>query len=137
MSRENLEVVRRFYEAFNRGDFGRAAQYLHPAGEVYPAVVGFDPGIGSNSRFRGPEELRQYFEDFGETFEAVTVEPEETIEASRGRVLAVERWHVRGREGVEVETKIIDVYAFRDGLIVRVDGFLDRAEALEAVGLRE
>jgi hypothetical protein len=44
---------------------------------------------------------------------------------------------VRGRDGIEIDTELTDVYAFRDSLIVRVDGFRDKAKALEAVGLSE
>jgi ketosteroid isomerase-like protein len=138
VSRENVEIIRRLYEAFNRRDFARAAHYLHPEGEVYPGVVGLDPpGGGSGSRLRGREELRRFFQDLGDTWTTVTVEQKEVIEAPDGRILVVESWRVRGRDGVEVDTRIIDVYELRDGLIVRVDGFRDRAEALEAVGLRE
>jgi ketosteroid isomerase-like protein len=138
MSRENVEVIRLVYEALNRRDFAAAAQYLHPEGDVYPGVVGLDPpGGGSGSRLRGREQLRRFFQDLGDTWEAVTVEFEEMVEAPDGRVLAVEHWRTRGRDGIEIDTRIIDVYAVQDGLIVRVDGFLDKAEALEAVGLWE
>jgi ketosteroid isomerase-like protein len=138
MSQENVKIVRSLYEAFNQHDYATAAEYLHPEAEVYPGVVGLDPaGPGSSTRLSGREEVQQFFEDLGATFERLTVEFEEMIEATGGRVLAVERWRVRGRDSIEVVTTIIDVYAVRDGLIVRVDGFLDRSEALEAVGLSE
>ena len=52
-------------------------------------------------------------------------------------MLAIERWHARGRQGIAFDFEITDVYEFRDGLIVRVKGFRDRADALEAVGLSE
>jgi ketosteroid isomerase-like protein len=138
MSRDNVEVVRRVYDAFNRGDFASAAGHLHPDGEIYPGVVGLDPpGGGSATRLHGRVELRRFFEDLGATWESVSVTLGEVIEAPDGRVLAVESWLIRGRDGIEVDTRIIDVYAFRDGLITRVDGYLDRREALEAVGLSE
>ena len=130
--------MRSVYEAFNRRDFGAAAEHLHPEGEVYPGVVGLDPaGPGSSRRLCGRDELRLFFEDLGATWETVAVEFEEVVEATDGRVLVVERWRLGGRDGIEVVTTIIDVYTVRDGLIVRVDGFLDRAEALEAVALRD
>jgi ketosteroid isomerase-like protein len=138
MSRENVEVVRRVYEAFNRRDFARAAHYLHPDGDIYPGVVGLDPpGGGSGNHLHGREQLQRFFQDLGDSWDAVTVEFEELVVAPDGRVLAVEHWRMRGRDGIEVDTRIIDVYAVRDGLIVRVDGFLDRTDALEAVGLSE
>jgi ketosteroid isomerase-like protein len=48
--------------------------------------------------------------------------------------------HHRGRgqgSGVEVDTRFYEVYMLRDGKVVRVDEFSERAEALEAAGLRE
>jgi hypothetical protein len=39
--------------------------------------------------------------------------------------------------GVETEIQLTEVYAFRDGLVVSVDGFREKAEALEAAGLSE
>jgi ketosteroid isomerase-like protein len=67
----------------------------------------------------------------------MTVELEEVIETQDGRVLAVERWRGRGRDGIEVDARCTDVYSFRDGLIFRGEGFRVKAEALEAVGLSE
>jgi ketosteroid isomerase-like protein len=137
MSQENVEIIRRHYEAFNRRDLDTVAQYHHPEIEVYPGAVGPDTDTGSHGRFCGRAEVRQFFEAILNTWETVTVELEEVIEGAGGRVLGVEQWHTHGREGIEVGTKIFDLYTFRDGLIVRGDGFLDRAEALEAAGLKE
>ena len=67
----------------------------------------------------------------------ITVEHEELIDRPGDRVLAVERWVFRGRDGIELELELPNLYTFRDGLIVRIDGFTDKAEALEAAGLRE
>jgi ketosteroid isomerase-like protein len=44
----------------------------------------------------------------------------------------------RGRgSGIEVEAHYYAVYTLGGGVIVRMDEYADRAEALEAVGLRE
>ena len=40
-------------------------------------------------------------------------------------------------EGMETEIVITQLYTFRDGLILRIDGFPSRDEALEAAGLAE
>jgi len=37
----------------------------------------------------------------------------------------------------EIERELPTLYTFRDGLIVRIDGFTEKAEALEAAGLSE
>jgi ketosteroid isomerase-like protein len=128
---EEVESLRAVYDAFNRRDFEDLVQHMHPEVEAYPGVVGFDV----KRRYHGRAGIREFFETILETFDEYTVEPEEIVEVSDERVLAVEHWRVRGRGGVEVDTQIIDLWKFRDGLIVRVDGFRDKAEALEAAGL--
>jgi hypothetical protein len=44
-------------------------------------------------------------------------------------------WRFSGREGIESESELPTLFTFRDGLIVRIDGFTDKAEALRAAGL--
>jgi hypothetical protein len=43
----------------------------------------------------------------------------------------------RGRAASRSTHPVVDVYTFRDGLVVRIDGFRDKKEALEAAGLSE
>ena len=138
MSQENVEVVRSLFEAVNRRDYASAVEFVHPEAEICPGIAGLDTaGPGSGTRLCGRDEVRQYFEDGANTWETITVEFEEVTETPDGRVLAVERWRVRGRDGIEVDANCTDVYSFRDGLIVRSDGFRDKADALEAAGLSE
>jgi len=45
---------------------------------------------------------------------------------------------VLSREGgIEIERELPTLYTVRDGLTVRIDGFIDRADAFEAAGLQE
>ena len=66
---------------------------------------------------------------------ATRVEPKERIEISNGRILAIDLWHFHGRDGIEVEEELPTIFTFRNGLIVRIDGFTDRTQALEAARL--
>jgi ketosteroid isomerase-like protein len=132
MSQENVEILRRLHEALNRGDLDNAVQYLHPEVELRPGIVAPD----QSSLYRGRDGVQQFFETVYEAFEEQRTDIGEIIEVG-DRVLAVEDWRVRGRDGIELQFEVIDLYTFRDGLIVRADGFVDRSEALEAAGLRE
>ena len=127
-----MEIVRRLHEALNRGDLDDAVQYMHPEVELRPGIVAPD----QRSLYRGRDGVKRFFETIYDAFEEVRAEIEETIDAGE-QVFAVERWRVRGRDGIELDFEVIDVYTFRDGLMVRAEGFLDRAEALEAAGLSE
>jgi ketosteroid isomerase-like protein len=131
----HVKAVRRGWEAFNRRDFDGAVQYLHPDGEAFPAAGLRDPrGVGNAGRLRGREEVRRYLEKVGNAWQRVTVEPREVTLSPAGRLLVVEDWRIHDRDGIQLETMTITVYAFRDGLVARLDGFLDRATALEALG---
>ena len=131
---EHLEAVRRGWRAFNHRDFAGAVQYLHPDGQAFPVARLRQPREGGNAGLlRGREQVRQFLETVSNAWERVTVQLGEVIVAPDGRLLAVEGWHVQGRDGIEVETMVVTVYAFRDGLVARLDSFLDRAKALEAL----
>lgn len=130
----HVEAVRRGWQAFNHRDFAGAVQYLHPDGQAFPVARLRQPrGGGSAGVLRGREQVRQFLEMLSDAWERVTVQLEEVVVAPDGRLLAVEGWHVHGRDGIEVETMVVTVYAFRDGLVARLDSFLDRAKALEAL----
>ncbi len=149
MSQENVEIIGSFYEAINRLDLDDALQYLHPEGEIHPALGGvMDIGRRYHGRDGQTRLLRTITEGLegvetsiggGETFlaGAIRVEPQEMVEVGGDRILRVERWRIGAAQGIETEVELTHLYAFRDGLIARVDGFRDRAEALEAAGLRE
>jgi ketosteroid isomerase-like protein len=133
MSQENVEIIQRLYEAFSRRDFDDAVQYLHRHFEISPAISGPD----WLDQYRGHDGAKEFWEAITEVWEMATVEFKEAIEAPENRIVAVERWRTVGRDGIEIDFQLTEVYAFRDGLIVRIDGFLDKAEALEAAGVSE
>ncbi len=122
----HVEMLRRGWAAFNIRDFAGAVEYLHPDGAAYPAAA--------RRSLRGRAEVRRFLERISDAWQRATVELREVIVAPDGRLLAVEGWHLQGRDGIEIETMVITVYAFRDGLVGRLDGFLDRARALETIG---
>jgi ketosteroid isomerase-like protein len=133
MSQENVEILIAFNEAFNDRDFDDAVRYLDRAVEIYPGVPAPDHG----SKLRGHEGWKEFIRVAIEAWEAATAEPLQRIETEDGRILSIDLWRLRGREGIEIKRELPTLYTFRDGLIVRIDGFTEKAEALEAAGLRE
>jgi ketosteroid isomerase-like protein len=133
MSQEQLDSLRRLAAAFGRRDFDRAVLGFAEDVELRPAVEGID----IDTLVRGRVELRGFWEQISEAWETITFELTKVREAPRERVVAFERWHVSGRDGLELDFELITVYTFRGALIVRIDGFRDKAEALEAAGLAE
>jgi ketosteroid isomerase-like protein len=128
----NADVVRRAIEAFNRRDLVAAARENDPDIEVdWSRSSGVEAGI-----YRGREAVSRFWNTFFEVFDRVVVTPEELIEHDDD-VILVDRSHMRGREGIEVEARNAHVVTLRDGRIVRWVMYRSRADALKAVRLEE
>jgi ketosteroid isomerase-like protein len=133
MSQENVENLSAMYEAFNRRDFDDALQYMDPELEFNPGVIAPD----QDEQFLGHRGWRKFIRIAIEAWETVSVETKERIDTEDGRILCVDLWRFGGRQGIEIERELPTLYTFRDGLLVRIDGFIHKAEALAAAGLRK
>jgi ketosteroid isomerase-like protein len=136
MSKENVEVVRRGFDAFNRG--GREAQAS--AAMLAPDVV-WEVAVGISDFdgvYRGREAVRRFWRTFMAEFEDLHIEVEELVDCGE-RVFSTARAVGRGRHSgaVGVGLMVFAVFTVRDGLIVRYQLYADRDKALEAAGLRE
>lgn len=129
MSRDNVEILQRFYEV----DLGSddLLQYMDSDVELYPGIRAPDQG----TRYVGHEGWKQFIGEATEAWELVDIEPEERLETPDNRILAIDRWLFRGRDGIEIERQLPTLFTFKNGLIARIDGFTDLAEAREAAGL--
>jgi ketosteroid isomerase-like protein len=134
MSQENVEIVRRVYEAFNREGLDAAFEHLHPDFE-YDLSAAIGPYAGMYS---GRETVRKMLEDLFSAWEYMHVEPEDFIDVGDDRVLVPTRGRGRGKgSGIEIEGRPSAIWTVRDGQLIRGAVFNDRAEALEAAGLSE
>jgi uncharacterized protein len=126
MSQENVEVVRRTFEAYNRGDFAEAVA------ELAPDVVW---EIGQELPALGPAAIKSMWERWEDPWDELETVPEEYIDAGDQVVVTV-RYSGRGRgSGIELDDLLFDVYDLREGKIVRKREFKTRAEALAAAGV--
>lgn len=132
MAEENLEIVRRFVEAFNNGDNRACVEALHPEIEWNPP-----PTLPDAETRRGKAAVIAAWIDWMTDLEYHRVEVEEALESPTGRVVVTFRQSVRGRSsGIEVESqRYLGVYDVEDGLVRRFTGYVDRAEALADAGL--
>jgi ketosteroid isomerase-like protein len=132
MSQENVEVVRRFYEAFNLGEYSRGPEFFAPDVELDLSRNVFNPV--TDRGYEGVERLLAMVNDVWDDFR---FEPEELIDAG-GRVVAVVRLSGKGKgSGVPVDQTDSHVWTLGDGKCTRLAVYQDRAEALEAAGLSE
>ncbi len=125
-----IDVVRRGYEAFNRGDFDAAVERVHPEIEFFPA--------GDQAPLRGVDALRAWMEP--DAFESQQLQPRE-FRVQGNNVLVRSYARARGAgSGIEMDLEFWVLWTFDDdGIFTRVENFLPHqdAKALEAAGLSE
>ena len=132
MSEENVEIVGRAIEAWNRRDLAAALALWSADAELdWSRADGPFRGV-----YRGHQELEAFWKEFWSTFEVVEIELSDFRQ--RGPyVVASNTAYMRGRDGVEVTAKSTFVFTVENGLQTRLRMFQERAEALEAAGLSE
>ena len=130
MEEENVEKLRRAYEAFNRGDFDAAIEITRPDFEFVR--------VGGQGSVRGAAAFRAWMEP--DAFEDLRLEPLE-FRAHGSKVLVHARSLARGAgSGIELDLTNWAVWTFdEDGLATRVEGFLDHQKdrALRAADLSD
>jgi ketosteroid isomerase-like protein len=143
VSRENVDLVQRlqpdpevdFAQVFRDDDMWAASVEL---GAFYhPDVESVRPGLPDGTIYIGLDGLRDMWLEWLAPWTTYRVEAEDVIDLG-DRVLLLA--HVFGRLGesqAEVENTVASVYTVRDGKIARAELYLDRTEALKAVGLEE
>jgi ketosteroid isomerase-like protein len=139
MSREDVEVVRRFYDTYAgrhdryREDPSVLWQVLAPDIEWYPLTGALVEG----TPYRGHEGVDAYFNDLAEAWEDSYVAADRFIDAG-DLVLVLGRIHAIGRgSGVEIETSAAWIWRVREGQAVYMRVYLDKQAAFEAAGLSE
>ena len=135
MSQENVELVRRVYEAFTRRDVAALADYSHEDLEWVSVLAAVD---GEAAVFRGRETWVNYFAVMDETWDGWQVAELQLRDAGDDRVAAIFHWHGTGRQsGALIHQEVGITYRIRAGKVWRIRSYSDPSEALEAVGLRE
>ncbi len=133
MSQENVEIIRRTFEAFSRGDLEGMLAHIAPDNEFYPSGRFMD----TQPVYRGHEGWIEFWNDFQAAWEWITISTER-IEDLGDCVLVLGTFHGKGREsGVEASTKAAWVVTMKDGQIALNRSFPGWDDALEAVGLSE
>jgi ketosteroid isomerase-like protein len=135
MSQENVEVIRRLLEAFNRQDASAVADLWAPDGEWRPAYIG--GGLLEGAVFRGPEGAVEFVELQSETWESVLAEPGEMRDLGENVLVEVHLSAVGRGSGVPVERVTWNVYELLDGKVAAGAVYTSKEQALKAVGLAE
>jgi ketosteroid isomerase-like protein len=127
----NAEIVRRLYAAMDDRDIETITELAHPDAEWIP-----DPRVGEGP-IRGRENVIAFFLDRAEMFGDIRTDLERIWEKD-DQVLAFIQVTGEGRaSGAGFDIRIAHVWTLRDGVLVRGQGYGNRREALEAIGLSE
>jgi ketosteroid isomerase-like protein len=130
MSQENVETVRRAIAAINARDIDG---YLACCTENVELLL---PMAGSE--YLGANGIKRFFTDIEDIGPDFRIEVQGVQAIGDSTALALLRVGSTGRaSGIVVAAESANVYDFIDGKLSRIRIFLDRDEALKAVGLEE
>ena len=130
MSRENVEVVRRVFTAFSRGDVTAMLQDLDP--DVVLHVEQAGQGV-----YRGHEGAIKSFVDWTEDIDDFKVVAEEFLDNGDYVVVRTRQTGSGKSSGVPMEGMFWFVSQIREGKVVRIHVLVTEQAALEAAGLSE
>ena len=133
MSQENVEIVQRGIETWNRRDLTTWLALFSSDAEIdWSRARGPLKGV-----YRGPGEIETLWNEFFFTFEEAQIETTHGFTDAGSEVVVSNTSHFRGREGIEVSASSTWVFTVENGQITCLRLFQERAEALEAAGLSE
>jgi ketosteroid isomerase-like protein len=140
MSQESVEdFIRSAYARFNRAEPDPSGQrelasldFWHPDGVYVNSASDPDPDV-----HEGLEAVRQQVGRWVEAYPDLQVEPLE-IQTNGDLAFAWVRFSGHGAgSGVPIDMELAHIVTVKDGKIRRLEEYPDRADGLEAAGLRE
>jgi ketosteroid isomerase-like protein len=131
MSEENVEIVRRGYDHYNRT--GEPDYSLLDEAIVYDVSRRvFDPAV-----YHGHDGVRAFNALIREQWATMRLDPEEFFDSEDEVVVSVRLVGIGRESRAETTAHAAHVWTFRNGKVVRQTTFQTIAEALEAAGLSE
>jgi ketosteroid isomerase-like protein len=133
MSEKNVDLVRRYRDAYNMRDIEAMLACCDPNIEHHAAWPGVAPAV-----YHGHDGMRKWHRENHDAWgEELRLEPEAGFDLG-DTLLRFYVVHGRGQQsGVEVAMPAATVLRVRDGLIVYMKTYTDREEALRDLGVSE
>jgi ketosteroid isomerase-like protein len=143
VSQNSVEIVRAAFEEIGRlmtvstldperslrDDYARIAELLDPDFELVPATSAVE-----RRTLHGLDGFATFMEGGRDTWRDVSLDAEEFVDLD-DQVLAIGTFRASGRaSGAKIEQPNATVWTLRGARVLRVQVFLDRGEALAAVG---
>ena len=135
MSQENMEVVRKVWRAYERGDIEEFLALCDPAvvwDQRHYVSGEFDPV------YYGRDGIKRFLEEWYEFFESYYAHGEEFIDAGEAVLMRVRQGGRGKHSGATVESPPYwRISRVRNALVVRIEIYREKNEALKAIGLTE
>jgi ketosteroid isomerase-like protein len=129
---ERIELVRKSFEAYQRGDLDSLAEMAHPDFEVHDWPEAADPRV-----YRGAQAVHEARDEWSKAWEHVHAEPYGYVDLG-DRVFVSMRTIGRGRgSSIEMQMDTYGIYTIRDSKVAKIQFFITREAALAAAGLTE
>jgi ketosteroid isomerase-like protein len=134
MSQENVELIRRSTDAYNRRDLDGMLKDW-----TLDAVLDWSNARNVEARvYRGRDEIRAFMEQFLAAWDEVRVEiVDGPVEIEDGLLMAENVAYMRGRGGIEVQARSAWLITINNGRTTSLTLYQTKREALEATGLSE
>ena len=130
MSEDNLDVVRRGYDAFGRGDINALLELFD---EQIHWVTPGPRELATSGRRTGPQAVAEFFASVNEVFDVQRFEPKEfVVQGDRIVVLGDETARVRAT-GKTLDLDWVHVFTLRNGKVVAFQEFFDTAAVVAAM----
>ena len=134
MTQENVEIVRRWWEGFNE--------------DGMPPLVLCDqeieirnpPDFPVRGLYQGHDGVRHWRDEVFDILDNPRVEPEDIVDVHGDGTTVLMLLRAKGiasHTEIKIDYEWAAVWTIRGGKVLRAQGYLERAEALEAAGLSE
>jgi ketosteroid isomerase-like protein len=132
VSQENVEIIKRFVDAFNERELETFAAMTTPDFEWTTSMMAVEGEV-----FCGREGIDTYFERMRDVWDDFRGFADDYRDLG-DRVLSLGRLEGRGRaSGVHVTTPLAILFDISGGKVSRMRSYLDLDEAMRAAGLEE
>jgi uncharacterized protein len=130
MSQQDVETVRRAYDAFNRKDIPAVLALYDPQIEWIEAGGGRSPA----GTFRGPQSVaNDVFATVPKNFDDFRAQPEQFIDSGE-HVVVVGRFRGRAMSGATLDAPFVHVNRMRNGKVVGFQNFVEATSWAKAWG---
>jgi ketosteroid isomerase-like protein len=131
----NVDIVKRLYEAFGRGDIPSVLAAMDPSIEWYEAEG--NPYMPSGQAWVGPDTvLNNLFMRIGADFDGFAVHPTEFHDANDTVVVEARYSGTHKATGKRMNPQVCHVWKVRNGKLVKFQQYVDTAQLQDVMGAR-